>query len=60
MLIDIAFSVVAVQHVSPLIACVALGALVALEALIPHVAPDVLGTLGVPLVALCIGIPESP
>ena len=32
----------------------------ALEALKPHVAPDVLGPLGVPLVALCTGIPGSP
>ena len=32
----------------------------ALEALKPHVASDVLGRLGVPLAALCTGISGSP
>ena len=43
-----------------LVASIALEALVALEALKPHVASDVLGTLGFLLVALCTQIPGSP
>lgn len=42
-----------------LVASVVLEALVAFVALKPHVASDVLGTLGFPLVALCTLIPGS-